>query len=99
MVKPKDPQDRPAEDEDKTVLAATADQTVIAGAMETGALPSLPEGNEDTTLLAQQAPPASPGLYTAAELPTRAVGDDRTEVNTHPGASPLGGDQIPRRGV
>jgi serine/threonine protein kinase len=91
MVKPKDPQDRPADDEDKTVLAATADQTVIAGAMETGVLPPLPEGNEDTTLLAQQAPPASPGLYTAAELPTRAVGDDRTEVNTHPGASPLTG--------
>lgn len=91
MVKPKDPQDRPAEDEDKTVLAATADQTVIAGATKTGALPPLPEGNEDTTLLAQQAPPASPGLYTAAELPTRAVGDDRTEVNTHPGASPLTG--------
>jgi serine/threonine protein kinase len=88
MVKPKDTQERSTDNEEKTVLADAADRTVLAPSSDPGALPRLPEGNEDETLLAA---PASPGPYTAAELPTLAVDEEATQVNTNPGASPLTG--------
>lgn len=91
MTKAGGTREHAGEEGDKTVLADTADQTVVAPASEPDALPPLPEGNEDETLLATPAAAAGPGLNTAAELPTRAVDEDSTQVNTHPGASPLTG--------
>ena len=91
MAESKDKQEHPGDDGDKTVLAGTADQTVMVAASDPDTLPPLPEGNEDETLLANPAAPARPGLYTAAELPTRAVGDEGTQAGTNPGASPLTG--------
>lgn len=91
MAKAGDKKEHSEEDADKTVLADTADQTVVAPESDPDALPPLPEGNEDETLLANPAADQGPGLYTAAELPTRAVDEDSTQVKTNPGASPLTG--------
>lgn len=56
MAEPKEPQENPA-DEGKTVLANTADQTVIVAASDTDTLPPLPEGKEpdNETLIKQMA--------------------------------------------
>ena len=91
MAKAGDRQEPQEGDGDKTVVAGSADQTVVAPESAPDALPLLPEGNEDETVLATPASAAGPGLNTAAELPTRAIEDDSTRVNTNPGASPLTG--------
>ncbi|MDO8860365.1 serine/threonine-protein kinase [Haliea sp. E1-2-M8] len=86
-----DKKEQPAKDADRTLVADTADQTVVDPESGSDALPPLPEGNEDETVLANPAAAEGPGLHTAAELPTRAIDEDSTQVKTNPGASPLTG--------
>ncbi|HEY7776651.1 MAG TPA: hypothetical protein VIC02_08930, partial [Kineobactrum sp.] len=93
--------------EDKTLVLPQAPSVREGNEDKTLVIPRAPgasEGNEDETRVAQPEPvpfedsdegtlvsQPQPGLYTAARLTTQAIGDDATQVKTHPGISPLTG--------
>lgn len=91
MAREKEKQEHSGEEGAKTVLADVSDQTYLAPESDPDPRPHLPEGNEDETLLAIPAATEGPGMHTAAELPTRAIDEDSTRLNTNAGASPLTG--------